>query len=289
MENLNAPRIENRVFVKYASFELFELAAPFHNLEVAFHFDNADYPSCHNHDHWEILVVTQGEIMHTVNGQQMVFRQGDACLLRPNDKHCLKALAGTSVPYLDINFIISCNFAQKILSLHRNYEELLNAPNPMFFRMSETELSSIYDKCVFTQNLPKEQYEASVKIIVAQIILNMLEQDLSFNSKYPVWLNNFLLYISNPVNFDKPLQELSRNSPYSYSRLSVLFKDYTGSTLVEYLAEKKMTYAKRLLRTTSLTTLQISEKIGYASLSAFNHVFKKAFNMTPSQYRKTHK
>ena len=68
-----------------------------------------------------------------------------------------------------------------------------------------------------------------------------------------------------------------------------LFKEYTGITFASYVTEKKLAYAKQLLRTTSMTTLQISEKLGYTSLSAFNHLFKKTFSMTPSEYRKKHK
>ena len=50
-----------------------------------------------------------------------------------------------------------------------------------------------------------------------------------------------------------------------------------------------MGYAKRLLRTTRLTTLQISETIGYSSLSSLNHLFKKKYGITPSEYRKEYK
>ena len=49
-----------------------------------------------------------------------------------------------------------------------------------------------------------------------------------------------------------------------------------------------MTYAKRLLRTTDMTILQISSSmLFYDSLATFNHNFKKFFSMTPSEYRKS--
>ena len=48
-------------------------------------------------------------------------------------------------------------------------------------------------------------------------------------------------------------------------------------------------YAKELLATTNLTTLSISSKLHFDSLSHFNHLFKREFNMTPSQYRKQKK
>ena len=243
----------------------------------------------HTHEHWEIFVVMQGEIMHTINGQEKLCKRGDAWLIRPNDLHALRFSSAASQNYQNINFIFSSQFAEQLLRPHRNTDELINTQKPLSFSINESDLNSIYDKCLYTQNLPKEQYEASAKLLVAQLMLLFLEQDTVFDLRYPVWFNNFLIYVSTPSNFDLSLKELSKATPYSYSRLAVLFKEYTGITFVNYVTEKKLTYAKQLLRTTSMTTLQICEKVGYTSLSAFNHLFKKTFSMTPSEYRKKHK
>jgi AraC family cel operon transcriptional repressor len=287
MNNMNTPHFANNGQVDPVA--SIDLASPYHNLEVAFHWKNVDYPSLHTHEHWEIFVVMQGEIMHTINGQKYLCKRGDAWLIRPNDLHELHFSSNASQNYQNINFIFSSQFAEQLLRPHRDPNELNNAQRPLSFSINESDLNSIYDKCLYTQNLPKEQYEASAKLLVAQLMLIFLEQDTVFDLRYPVWFNNFLIYVSTPSNFDLSLKELSQATPYSYSRLAVLFKEYTGITFASYVTEKKLTYAKQLLRTTSMTTLQISEKLGYTSLSAFNHLFKKTFSMTPSEYRKKHK
>ena len=287
MNNMNTPHFANNGQVDPVA--SIDLASPYHNLDVAFHWKNVDYPALHTHEHWEIFVVMQGEIMHTINGQEKLCKRGDAWLMRPNDLHALRFSSAASQNYQNINFIFSSQFAEQLLRPHRDPNELINAQRPLSFSINESDLNSIYDKCLYTQNLPKEQYEASAKLLVAQLMLIFLEQDTVFDLKYPVWFNNFLIYISTPANFDLSLKELSQATPYSYSRLAVLFKEYTGITFASYVTEKKLTYAKQLLRTTSMTTLQISEKLGYTSLSAFNHLFKKTFSMTPSEYRKKHK
>lgn len=287
MNDMNTPHFANNGQVDPVA--SIDLASPYHNLDVAFHWKNVDYPALHTHEHWEIFVVMQGEIMHTINGQEKLCKRGDAWLMRPNDLHALRFSSAAAQNYQNINFIFSSRFAEQLLRPHRDPNELINTQRPLSFSINESDLNSIYDKCLYTQNLPKEQYEASAKLLVAQLMLIFLEQDTVFDLKYPVWFNNFLIYISTPANFDLSLKELSQATPYSYSRLAVLFKEYTGITFASYVTEKKLTYAKQLLRTTSMTTLQISEKVGYTSLSAFNHLFKKTFSMTPSEYRKKHK
>ena len=287
MSNMNTPRYAKNGQVDPVV--SIELASPYHNLEVAFHWKNVDFPFPHTHEHWEIFVIEQGEVTHTINGQKTLCKRGDAWLVRPNDLHELRFPSQASQNYQNINFIFSSEFAEMLLRPHRDPSELINAQTPLHFSISDADLSSIHDKCLYTQNLPREQYEANAKLLVARLMLIFLEQDTVFDLKYPVWFNNFLIYISTPTNFDLSLKELAKATPYSYSRLAVLFKEYTGTTFVSYVTEKKLAYAKQLLRTTSMTTLQISEKVGYTSLSAFNHLFKKTFSMTPLEYRKKHK
>lgn len=289
MKNMNLPQYaKNAKNATFVSIATIQMASPFKHVDAAFHWKNVDFPFSHTHAHWEVFIIMQGEILHTINGVEYVYKKGDSCLIRPDDKHSFQFLKGQENGYQQLNFIISNEFAKQILSPHGDYETLLHSPEILHFTLNDLDIASIYDKCLFTQNLPKERYEASTKLIVSELMVRFFEQHLLFNSDYPVWFNNFLTYISNPINFEKTLKELAQNTPYSYSRLATLFKDYTGVTLIDYLTDKKMTYAKRLLRTTSLTTLQISEKIGYSSLSAFNHLFKSSFDMTPSEYRRKH-
>lgn len=287
MNNMNAPRYSiNGGPIAVASMEM---ASPFHNLDVAFHWKNTEFPYLHTHQHWEIFIIMQGEILHVINGREYLCKQGDACLIRPSDSHKLVFTDSNTQNYQLINFAFSSDFAEKLLLPHRDPASIYDADGPLSFTINEMGLASIYDKSLYIQNLPKDQYEASTKLLVARLMLVFLEQTTVFNPQYPVWFNNFLVYISSPANFEKSLTELAKVTPYSYSRLAVLFKEYTGITLANYVMEQKMTYAKRLLRTTSLTTLDISEKVGYTSLSAFNHLFKKTFSMTPSEYRKSQK
>ena len=284
MKDLNSPHFaKNSNSISIASIEM---ASPFKHVDVAFHWKNTDFPFLHTHAHWELFTIMQDEIHHTINGVKNIYKKGDSCLIRPQDRHCFNFIEGHEKNYQQLNLTFSNEFAKQIISPHRDYETLLNSSETLHFTLKEADIASIYDQCLFTQNLPKEEYEASTKLIISKLLLNFFEQYLLFNSNYPVWFNNFLTYISNPINFNKTLKELAEDTPYSYSRLATIFKDYVGISLIDYYTDKKMTNAKRLLRTTSLTTLQIAEKCGYDSLSAFNHLFKKFYGVTPSKYRK---
>ena len=116
--------------------------------------------------------------------------------------------------------------------------------------------------------------------------MEYIEQKMNTNSfHYPDWLNVFLQKLNNPSNFNKSIDVLAAETPYSYSRLSVLFKEYTNTPLSQYITEIKMKYATKLLKRTNMNILHISTFLGYDSIASFNRNFKKYFNTTPSDYR----
>ncbi|REE68054.1 two-component system response regulator YesN [Paenibacillus taihuensis] len=83
------------------------------------------------------------------------------------------------------------------------------------------------------------------------------------------------------------LQDLCRHVLMSTSYFSLVFKQYTGETFVEYLTRVRVEKAKVLLSTTSLKLYEIAEKVGYADPNYFSLLFKKHAGRTPREYRDT--
>ncbi len=71
----------------------------------------------------------------------------------------------------------------------------------------------------------------------------------------------------------------------SRSRLSTRFKDETGKNLSDFIAEKRIEEAKRLLEFTDKPIVAISAYLGFSSQSHFSKVFRKLSKMTPASYR----
>lgn len=70
--------------------------------------------------------------------------------------------------------------------------------------------------------------------------------------------------------------------------LSSIFHEATGESYSKFLTRLRMTQAAMLLRSDpSLTMQSVAELTGYVSDKHFIHVFKRFFQMTPNEYRKT--
>jgi two-component system response regulator YesN len=70
---------------------------------------------------------------------------------------------------------------------------------------------------------------------------------------------------------------------------SFIFKKETKTTFINYLTNYRMEAAKELLRTTSLKTFEIADKVGYSEPNYFSYSFKKKFGVSPSEYRNSFK
>lgn len=69
------------------------------------------------------------------------------------------------------------------------------------------------------------------------------------------------------------------------SHFSVIFKQHTGYTPVEYVTRLRMDRAQQLLRTTRMKIKDIAEMVGYDDSFYFSRLFSKETGMSPSAYR----
>jgi len=71
-------------------------------------------------------------------------------------------------------------------------------------------------------------------------------------------------------------------SPFHFSRV---FKQSTGSSPSDYFIQLKMAEARRLLRETDASIIQIALDLGYSSPSHFAQVFRRQVGVSPRDYR----
>jgi two-component system, response regulator YesN len=90
------------------------------------------------------------------------------------------------------------------------------------------------------------------------------------------------------ANYKKKIKliDISKAIYLSPFYLSHIFKQETGTTLLEYLTKVRIEEAKRLLENTSWNTTRISFAAGYSDQSYFCKVFKKIEGISVSEYRK---
>lgn len=103
-------------------------------------------------------------------------------------------------------------------------------------------------------------------------------------------INEIVQYIKK--NYSDPfitLKQISEELNISYKYISEEFKKKTGMKFIDYLHDVRNKEAKKLLLTTDLKVLEISEMVGYTGSNAFVKIFKKLNGITPGKFRKSGK
>ncbi len=106
------------------------------------------------------------------------------------------------------------------------------------------------------------------------------------DDKYKKLVNDIQARINNNLYDIESVEQIARELNISSSHAKNTFKKYTGITIFDYLFEKRMKEAEKLLRETDLHIYQIAEKVGYKSKAYFSTAFQKYTGTTPNEYRK---
>jgi AraC family transcriptional activator of mtrCDE len=83
------------------------------------------------------------------------------------------------------------------------------------------------------------------------------------------------------------LDELASYASASRASLVRMFQKTVRMAPVEFLAELRLSLARRRLSATTLSLAQIAAEIGYRSESSFSRAFRRRFGVTPGETRKS--
>ena len=83
------------------------------------------------------------------------------------------------------------------------------------------------------------------------------------------------------VSLDDLAEKFFLSKPY----LSKYIKEKSGMTFGDIVKKVRMKKARALLKSSSMTVENIALTVGYQNVEHFNRLFKKAYNITPVQFR----
>ncbi|HEX8500040.1 MAG TPA: helix-turn-helix domain-containing protein [Pyrinomonadaceae bacterium] len=144
-------------------------------------------------------------------------------------------------------------------------------------------------KAIFVEQM--QQREGSRSVILSQLIELLVflartyveHRALSPSDPGAAAFAGSLQFIDD--NFYRPvkIEELADLANMSYRNYTEHFKRRTGRTVTQYLNERRVEYAKRLMLETD-DILFASSEAGFGDLTHFYRVFKKLTGQTPKQF-----
>lgn len=235
----------------------------------------------HAHDFYEVVVVLCGTCVQNLNGVEKPFQKNEIVILRPGDCHAFVSQSNdVQVAALSVEteeFERFCYAFDPLLTA-----ALRGAAAPICFACSEEAmLGALWEKGV-----REGASEYACKWHLSHILTLYLDDCAERDTAVPPCLKQALEKMVRPEYLNGGIAALVALSGYSRSHLSRLMKEHLGVTLHEYVLEKRLVAAYDLLVISGEGIEEISERLGYASLSHFNKIFKRKFGVSPAAFRR---
>lgn len=107
-------------------------------------------------------------------------------------------------------------------------------------------------------------------------------------SKYSLLTQKIITLVAQDITADLSLSAISKQLNANAKYLSALFKRDVGVTLTDYVSDRRIEMAKRMLFLTDLPIKTIAQKCGIPDIHYFSHLFKRRIGCTPKYFRGNH-
>ncbi len=258
----------------------------------------SDVPSgiLHFHNCLEIgLCESDSGTMEFAN-TSMPFHEGDVSFVANDIAHTTYSMPGTaskwSYLFVNVEELLSPYFPLDVISGSDTLYEMLQNGYAILPRAEYPDIYSLVKTIIHEMQAKENNFQFSVRGLMLSLIMKLLNvYNANADIKNADEVRS-LLPISPALSFvrshymeDFSMETLADMCHMSSTHFRRTFSTIMGFGALEYVNRIRVTRATTLLRTTEKPILEISEEIGFRSVSSFNRQFLEIVGMKPSEYR----
>lgn len=252
------------------------------------------YP-IHWHEEMEIIKVQDGAGLMYVDGVRYQAQKGDIFILRPFAMHSINRLNDEEMSIDAIVFNLRLLESGDGDVAIKYFAPLLNERQsvPCIVRASDAWYEPFNNgmTAILQSNANSQGAELDVKTNLQRMLYHIYnnrqinaQNDVAEDKRcYTVRLA--LEYIRAEYANDITIEKVAKHCGYSQFYVMKLFKQYTGSSCVDYANRYRLTLAGKQLLETNDDVYAIANKVGFNNVSYFNRQFKSQYGVTPKQFR----
>ena len=225
----------------------------------------------HMHGSFELIVVTEGEMIVMVDKKAHTVRAGQAALVFPHQVHALHTDTHSS------HFL--CIFSPKLVQAYSKVYSVA-VPESNHFTPTPFYVTQL-------MALAAAPHALAVKGVLYALCaeFDATATYLARSADKKELIDSIFNFVQQNYGGACTLAALSAATTYHYVYLSRYFKSYTGLSFTDYVNRYRVNEACYLLKNTDNAVLQVALDCGFDSLRSFNRNFKRIMGKTPNAYR----
>ena len=140
--------------------------------------------------------------------------------------------------------------------------------------------------CMFKVSKSNELVHEIVKTLVNDGLSSDIDRRRPPKKYFKNMKSSIKYMMDNYLNPDLRIEDIAKESNYSYTYFTKAFKKYMHDTPVNHLNKLRLSKAKELMKDKSLSLEEVAKRSGYNTQSNFTEAFKRIIGLSPIEYRK---
>ena len=237
----------------------------------------------HTHNHMELFFIVGGKGQFLINDQLYPVDVNNLVIINPNILHTEVSLNAQPLEYIVLGFegIALAN------------EDSSNGQFNILDHYESVEISGCLRNILREMEQKNPGYEDVCQAYMEILIIRLMRttalavptepQTFSSNRQCAAVRRYIDLHFKEALTLEQLAEEGHMNKYY----LSHAFKREYGVSPINYMISRRIEESKYLLAETDLSMSQISQLLGFSSLSYFSQVFRRTLGSSPMEYRQS--
>lgn len=251
----------------------------------------------HYHSNWEIDYVIGGDGETILRNAVYTFEPGDIYIIKPYQMH--NSYTTSEIELICIQFNLESviqsvfsdlDFNEEMNKNKLHFADLIRASDP-----NHPEIKRIITAVIDEWRTKKIGWHSATRLLLAQLFIELMrnyrveanEPEAAHGSDN-LGIRTALDYINTNYTRQIRLEQVAQKAIMQKNYFCTQFKKHIGCTYYTYLNNLRLKHACTLLLSTEQNVKNIALNSGFLDISTFNKAFKKALNITPSEYRDLH-
>lgn len=248
--------------------------------------------------HWhtaiELIMPVINKYTIIIGKTTYVLNEGDILIIPPGELHELIA------PRTGERRILLFDFS--LISNLRGFSNIITVFNqPRLIKESSApdiypQLQDLFDQITEEYNSKNTLREGAIYALIIQMFVLMGRKYMNTENLFPAvkqnkqkeYIEKFNMifeYINNNYTDDISLEKIAGVAGFSKFHFSRLFKQFTDISFYDYLNQRRVKEAEKLLLNPNLSITEVAMRSGFSSISTFNRVFKNFKECTPTEFK----
>lgn len=236
------------------------------------------------HDEIEILWVQTGKIELNIAGETYIMGKDDLIIINPQIGHAIFALEPNSV-FISTQ-ILPETFTSQGMDISKGHFRL--RPNIDVKSPANQELRYLLSDLYLSVERGVTPFQ--INVMYFNLLDVMVHYFVDKPLKSPEYNEDSIIFdavkfIEEHFTQDISLELIAQRFSYSETHMSKLFKQELGVNYYEYLTRCRLQHAvNQLVGKEKIADIAVAS--GFSDIRAFNKMFRKHFDQTPTQFRK---